>query len=101
MIILEYLDALFTQYGAFFVGISWLRTKDSIIFDEEVKITQLDEEKVLVEVGEVKEEYDNFLKLAEDLFSMAAEDRIKACSEMIIEELQEEEKNDTPNIHRR
>ena len=98
---LEYLDALFTQYGALFVDISWLRTKDSIIFDEEVKITQLDEQKVLVEVDEIKEEYDNFLKLAEDLFSMAAEARIKCCSKMIIEELEKEEDDDTPNIHRR
>lgn len=97
---LEYLDNLFTVYGEDFTDIQWIRTKDSILFDDAVTITQLNEEKVLVEVGEVKEEYDNFLKLAEDLFSMAADARIKACSEMIIEEL-EEENDDTPNIRRR
>ena len=96
---LEYLDNLFTIYGEEFTDISWVRTKDSILFDEAITITQISDEKVLVEVGEVKEEYDNFLQLAEDLFSMAADARIKACSEMIIEEL--EEQDDTTNIRGR
>jgi dihydroneopterin aldolase len=90
---LEQLDTLLSIFSEHFTSVEWVRTKDSLIFDEIVTVTMEGDTFLVNYDGDDPEDetkYEDILELCKELFNFAAWIRLEMTADFIIEELEKE-----------
>lgn len=100
---LELLDSFLDAFSEPFHDITWVRTEDSLLFDEFITVTFKDETfNMHFEGGDEKDDtkFEDPLELAEELFTHAFFIRMQIMKDNILEELEEVEE-EKPKIKKR